>query len=148
MADFDLRLLGVPGLERKLKRLERATQRRIVRKALRESAKRVRVYVVTNLSGVKVNVDTGTLRDAFARGKIRGSTRRGVIRVGIQFPERDELGIHADDPYYYPTAVEYGHGKVPAYPYMRPAVDEHDTTERLLIGRAIGHGIEREAGRA
>lgn len=144
---FDLSLLGVKGMDRKLRRLEAKVQKSIVRKALRASAKRVRVYVVANLSGVKVNVDTGTLRDAFAKAKIRGTSRRGLIRIGLQYPERDDLGIPADSKYYYPTAVEYGHGDVRAYPYMRPAVDEHDTVERSLIGRDIGNGIKQAAGR-
>jgi len=35
--------------------------------------------------------------------------------------------------YYYPAAVEYGHGKVPAYPFMRPAM----TKNRAKIKKEI-----------
>lgn len=143
----DIRVLGVPELERALKRLEGKTQRKVVRAALRKSAKRTQGRVVDNLSGLKVNVLTGALREAFKNAPIRGRTRRGVMRVGITFPERDALGIDASDPYYYPTAVEYGHGDVPAHPYLRPAIDEHRGKEVAAIGRDIGKGIEREAGR-
>jgi len=143
----DLRVLGVPELERKLKRLEAATQKKVVRQALRKSATRTKARVVDNLSGEKVNVQTGVLRQAFKKAKIRGETKRGRIRIGIVFPERDALGITPDDKHYYPTAVEYCHGNVPPHPYMRPAIDEHRTGELRLIGRDIGNGIEKEAGR-
>jgi len=143
----DIKVLGVPELEKELKRLEARVQRTIVRSALRKSAKRVRGYVVENLSNDKVNVRTGRLRQAFQETSIRGSSRRGFIRLGIAFPEREALGIGPFDKYYYPTAVEYGHGEVRAYPYMRPAVDEHRSLEVLLIGRDIGRAIEKKAGR-
>lgn len=143
----DVRVLGVPELEKALKRLEARTQKKIVRKALRESAKRTKARVIDNLSGNKVQVRTGQLREAFEKAPIRGSTRRGFIRVGVVFPERDALGIDAKDKHYYPTAVEYGHGSVPPYPFLRPAIDEHKEGEFRKIGKDIGDGIEREAGK-
>lgn len=143
----DISVLGLPELERKMKRLEPKVQKNVVRQALRKSAKRTQTRVVANLSGLKVNVLTGALREAFASAPIRGRTRRGVMRVGIVFPEREALGILPSDPYYYPTAVEYGHGNVPPHPFLRPAIDEHEATETRLIGRDIGDGIEREASR-
>lgn len=143
----DIRVLGVPELERKLRNLAQQVQRKIVRQALRKSAVRTKKRVVDNLSGDKVQVQTGNLRGAFRDAKIRGTTRRGMIRVGIVFPERDKLGIAPDDPYYYPTAVEYGHGNVPAYSYMRTAIDDHKKKEYDQIAKDIGAGIEKEAGK-
>lgn len=143
----DISVLGDKELEKRLRRLEGKTQRKVVRQALRKSAKRIKTHVDTNLSGLKVNVLTGALREAFRNTPIKGATRRGVIRVGIPFPERELLGIAPSDPHYYPTAVEYGHGNVPPHPYLRPAVDEHKALEFTVIGRDIGKGIEREASR-
>lgn len=144
---LDISVLGRKDLERALSRLESRTQKKVLRQALRKSAKRTQARVVDNLSGEKVGVITGQLREAFKKSKIRGATRRGTIRIGVEFPTRDALGIAADDPHYYPTAVEFGHGNVPPYPYMRPAVDEHRTKEIAEIGRDVGKGIEREAGK-
>lgn len=143
----DIRVLGVPELEKALKRLEAKVQKKIVRQALRKSAKRTKDRIVDNLSGEKVQVRTGQLREAFKRAAIRGHTRRHLIRVGVVFPERDALGIDPNDKHYYPMAVEFGHGKVRPYPFLRPAIDEHETAEKRRIGRDIGNGIEREAGK-
>jgi hypothetical protein len=143
----DVTVHGVRELERALLKLIGRAENKVVAQALRKSAVRARARVVENLSGVKVQVQTGTLRQAFKKSKIRGSTKRGFIRRGVTFPERDHLGITPDDPYYYPTAVEYGHGSVDAYPYMRPAIDEHKASEYRLIARDIGKGIEKQAGK-
>lgn len=143
----DIRVLGVPELEKELRRLEDKTQRKIVRQALRKSAKRTKDRIIDNLSGEKVQVRTGQLRQAFKDAPIRGTTRRGFTRVGVVFPERGALGIDAKDKHYYPTAVEYGHGTVPPHPFLRPAIDEHKQSEFDRIGKDIGKAIEREAGK-
>ena len=143
----DIRVLGVPALERALRNLAPVAERKVVRQALRKSAVRAKKRIVDNLSGVKVQVQTDTLRPAFKKAKIRGETKRGRIRVGVVFPERDQLGIGPDDKHYYPIAVEFGHGNVPPHPFLRPAIDEHKASEYRLIARDIGNGIEKQAGK-
>jgi hypothetical protein len=143
----DVTVHGVRELERALLKLVGRAENKVIAQALRKSAVRARDRVVENLSGNKVQVQTGVLRGAFQKAKIRGSTKRGFIRRGVVFPERDQLGISADDPNYYPIAVEYGHGNVDAYPYLRPAIDEHKASEYRLLARDIGAGIEKQAGK-
>lgn len=145
--EVHISFIGDRALQRKLNRLETRTAKKVVSAAFRKSAKRIRRRVVQNLSGNPVQVRRGELRRLFERAKIRGSSRRGRIRIGIVEPDRDELGITSGDPNYWPYAVEYGHGGVPPHPYLRPAVDDHYDQEVAEIGRDIGAGIEREAKR-
>ncbi len=150
--DVDIRMLGAPELERKLRRLERQTQRKLVRQSLRASAKRMKGYLIANIaSGVPPRVREGDLLGAFLGAKVRGYTNRGKIKIGVVPPTRQELSIPADDPNYYPVAIEYGHAsggvEVPAYPYMRPAVDDHAEIETRLIAQDLGDRIAREASK-
>jgi len=153
MADVNISVLGVPELQKELKRLTEKAQKNAVRPAMRASAKRIKGYVIENLSNNKVDVQSGTLLRAFQETPIRAASRRNFIRVGLAYPEREYLGIAAGAKYYYPTAVEYGHKiagsseRVPPHPYMRPAVDEHKTAEWAQIARDIGKGIEKQAGK-
>jgi len=148
MAGIDISLLGDEALSKLLARLSGPVQRRVVSKAMRASAKRIQGHVVSNLSGSPVHVRSGDLRAAFSGARVRaGKGKRGVIRLGIEWPTRDKLGIAADDPYFYPTAIEYGHARASAKPFMRPAVDDHESEEHRRIGSEIGAGIESEAGR-
>lgn len=147
-AGIDISMIGDKALEKKFRRLEDKVQKRIVRKALRASAKRFKARVIENVSGFPVGVRTGRYRAAIKAGKVKAIPRsRGRIGVGIPMPLRSELGISPDDKHYFPAALEYGSDTAPARPHFRPAVDEHKSEELRQIGRDIGDGIEREAKR-
>lgn len=169
---FDVTVLGVPGLQRKLDRLTRQAQAKAIRPAVRASAKRAHQRVLANIGGLKLRIITGRLLAAFKAAKIRAAGGRGMIRIGVTWPTRAELGIPAEDPNFYPVAIEYGHVirprgakpagsaeralrrnfkisgggfSVPAHPFLRPAIDEHRTAELAQLGRDIGAAIERLA---
>lgn len=44
--------------------------------------------------------------------------------------------------YYYPASIEYGHSGVPAYPFMRPAMDEKKAAVRKAIRDRVKRVIE------
>lgn len=134
---FDLKLIGDKDLQKKLNKMSKTAQKKAVRPALRDSAKRTKARVLTNLGGGVVNVITGDTLAAFKSMGIRSFSRSSMLRVGMPLPTRDVLGISADDPFYYPIAIEYGHGSVRAKPFLRPAIDEHANAERAIIGRRI-----------
>lgn len=147
-AGIDISMVGDKALQKKFKRLEGVAQKRVIRKALRASAKRIKARVVAKVSGDPVGVQTGRYRQAIKAGKVKAIPRsRGRIGLGIAMPLRSELGISPDDKHYFPAALEYGSDTAPARPHFRPAVDEHKTEELRQIGRDIGDGIEREAKR-
>jgi hypothetical protein len=47
------------------------------------------------------------------------------------------LGIDPDDPYYYPLAVEMGHARAPAQPFMRTAVKKNEHSTIAATRRAL-----------
>ena len=141
----DIALFGDKELQRKLNRLASNEAKKVVRAALRKGSRRVKDRVIQNLSGNKVNVRTGELINAFRNAKIRSEGNPRLIRIGVVLPSREELGIDSEAKYFYPFAIEYGHKRAPAHPYMRPAIDEHKDAEIAAIGRDIGKGIEKVA---
>ena len=165
--DIDISMLGDKELQAKLKRLPQKLQHKIAKKALRDSAKRMRPRVAAAApigkprkrrlgvyAGSPFFEETkpGTLRQAFKTTQIR-SLRKGrvygFLGIGINLPTRAELGIEPDDKWYYPMAIEYGaHGTrthFPAKPFIRPTTDKYAMQEYAQIAKDIGRGIEREA---
>lgn len=143
---IDISVTGDKELQRILNRLPDKLQKKIARNAIRKSAKRARDRIVANIRKLNL-IKTGRLLAAFEYAPIRSqsSTPRSLIRIGVGFPYREQLGISPDDKYFYPAALEFGHPRAPAYPFMRPAIDEHKQEEFATIGKDIGEGVIRAA---
>ncbi len=136
----DISMLGMPELERKLKKLVEKDQKAIVRSALRKSSTRNKNRVAANILRMGL-VETGNLYKSFKSAKnISRSNNKSIIRIGIALPTRAELDIDPSDKFYYPTALEYG-----GHSYIRPAVDQHRDAEIRKIGLDIGNGIKKKA---
>jgi len=135
---------GFAELEKKLHNLVLKTQKTIVRSALRKEAVKARDRVADNIltSGL---VDSGVMYTAYKQTKIKSANVKGMIRLGPENPTREALGIDAKDKYYYPYAVEFGHIRAPAYPFIRPAIDDHKEQSINSIASDIGAGITKEA---
>lgn len=48
--------------------------------------------------------------------------------------------------YYYPSSIEYGHARAPAYPFMRPALAANKAKVRKAVRDRVKQAVER-AGR-
>ena len=100
--------------------------------------------VIENLSGKVLGVVTGVTRAAFKKQRVKAFPAKGgrSLRYGIELPTREELGIpprgEPGGDHYYPFALEYGTPTKPAFPFMRPAIDEHKQDEIQKIGDGIG----------
>lgn len=142
----DIKILGRRDLERQMKKLVDKTQKKIVRQAIRAAAKRAKDRIVRNIRNEDLVLHHFMLA-GFYNAKIKSSSRkpRELIRMGPEWPTRDQLGIAADDKYYYPMAVEMGHNNVPAHPFVRPAMDEHRASELREMSGDIAKGILRES---
>lgn len=140
---FDISMIGDKALERKLSRLAATVQKKVVRKAMRDSLKRLKTKIVA-----RAPVRTGALKAALAATKIKpGARSRSRITMTFPLPERALLGIPADAEFYYPAIVEYGRKGVPPKSYIRSTVNENEAAELQTMGTDIGKGIEREAAR-
>ena len=142
MAKFvSIEVLGDKALQRKLKALPIALERKIVRKALRAAAK-----PVLATAKAMVPVESGKLQKGL---KLRALTKqkRGQFGVQVRTPTRDELGLPYAERYYYPAHLELGHGNVAGRPFLRNALDSNRTTSTAIAAREIRAGIEAEAQR-
>ena len=145
---IDIRLFGDRELERKLERFERKVQRKMIARVFRDHLEVIRDRIVRNLSGNPVHPDSGRLRNAMRSARKRAVSRRPrqMIRIGIAWPTRAELGIDADDPHFFPAAIEFGHRGAPAHPFMRPAIDAYRRLDVARIARRLRRMIRREGG--
>lgn len=150
---IDITVLGDKQLEKALAAMPAALQKKAVRPALREQAKRERGYIIENLSGKKVSPDTGAWLAGMKHAKIRALKRsRTMMGYRVSYPTREELGIGPTDKYFYPAAVEYGHtgnrGTVQAFRVVRDAVDEHARGDFPKIARRIRRGVVEQKRKA
>lgn len=137
----DIGVLGDKALERKLARLPGTVQKKVVRQAMRKSAKRVHAKLLSKVNGFPVGVVTGQYKAAVAKAKPRAGKRsRSLIQMVIPRPAEAEDAITQG-------ALEYGRSNMAARPHVRPAVDEDIAANRAQIARDIAAGIVREAKR-
>jgi len=150
--EIDISFLGDKKLSRKLKRLPVNTRNTIIRKAFRSSNKRLRGALGRALSGEIVSPDTGRWLSSMKTAKIRATRSGGWYRMGIDMPERDELGIAAGDKGgYYPAFIEYGApdrrfrsgapNPLREFAPIRKTADAMSSVELKRIGDEIGKGI-------
>ena len=127
MAFIDGAILGDRELKQRLEALPETIRNQALRQALRDEAKPVR-----DLARTKAPIDRGRLKQSI-KIRARKARRRGVIGINIQTGTREELGIEASAPGYYPAAIEFGfrHARsgehVPAQSYMRAALKARES---------------------
>lgn len=118
---------GDKRLQSLLGGLEEKVQKKLVRHALRESAK-----IVRDAAKVLVPVDTGELRDSL---KVQAMPRK-KNKIGIQVVASDETlnkglkqakksGAAFSGTVFYGAFVELGTSKMQARPFLRPALDQN-----------------------
>lgn len=117
---------NLPALQRDFTQLTARMQRGVLRDALRAAARPV-------VAGAKskVRVRTGNLR--------RGITQRVSVK-----PSKAEAIIGFRRKEFYGRFVELGTSKMPAYPFLRPALDESQPQILEAFAAAINRGIERK----
>lgn len=147
--DIDISMYGDRELQKNLDKFSEALQKKIVNRALRKGADHLKQIA----AGI-VPADTGALRQSL---EVRAFTRRHQYARGAQLKgyvvepgTREELGIAADDKYYYPAVLEYGaldgEYRQPR-PFLRPAYDHGKAGADRIIVREIRAGIARIAKR-
>ncbi len=143
MAKGDFIEISIGGgreLARAMRELPRVAGTRVVRKAITKAMRPVRREVLA-----RTPVLTGALKRGIKTRAFKAARRSFIIGRVLLFPTREDLGIAADDPYYYPAAVEYGHDSVEGVNFLRGGFDAAEGEALQILTREIGIGIEREA---
>lgn len=144
-------VLGVPELDKRLDELERGAAMKVVRPALRAGMKAVLPFVLALVPQL-----TGNLARSI---KLRALKRKkGRVGIEIVTGTRDQLGIPADSPWYYPAHVELGTEHAPATSFMRAGLKSGqgsalaavtaklwERLEKLGMGRDPGTDTDTEA---
>lgn len=134
---LDLAVLGDKALDERLDQLDKGAALKCVRPALRAGMKSL-LPLILNL----VPMGTGKLRGG--KWTIRAARRkRGRVGVAILSPTREELGIPATDPYYYPAAVELGREGQPASSFMRSGLHAGEPAAMQVVSDTLWDRLER-----
>ena len=133
---FDISVLGDKALERDLRALPKELQKDALDSALKAGGE-VILAEVAALTPVR----SGRLKKGLRLKRGGRSMRR--VRWFIRTPTRKALRIAEDAKYYYPAAVEYGHGNVPAKSFLRRGYDNAEEKAFAVIRRELDLGILR-----
>lgn len=134
----DIRILGDKELERKFASLAVKIQKKLAKAAIG-----VAIKEVLKRAKQLVPVKSGALRDSLHIKSLKG--RGKIIGYRVSTGSRETLGIDAKDKYFFPAAVEFGHGNVSAKPFIRPAIDSQKSRLLGIIASELGGKIEEEA---
>lgn len=142
MARFEVSIVGLKHLELAFAALPARVQKKVLGPALREAAK---LFLAE--AKARAPVKSGLLQRSLI---IRASKRsRSRISFGVFFKNVEKLVKYAGGKrYFYPFAVEYGHVRAPAHPFLRTAFDATKDQAARLASQLIAAGIEREAADA
>ncbi len=143
MPNISIKLLGDVELQRRLYALPEKLQKKAVRPALKAAAK-----VVLATAKANCPILTGAMKRSLKVRALKSSRRIGAnFGSLIMTGKREELGINPFAPGYYPMSVEFGHGNVPAHPFLRPALDTNRENVKGILRREISQRIELLAGK-
>ena len=143
--DLELYLFGDKALAKAMHGLSRAVQKRLMTKALRAEAKKIKKTVQAN-----VPVDQGNLRRGIqVRAAKRRRNRFGmVVRTA---PAEKHKGIPRSEGTkvegYYPAHIELGTRRHAAQPYLRPALDAHRAGLTKRVGADLWAGMREHAAK-
>jgi len=137
---IDISLIGDKELQRKLNKLARDVQIRLLGSAMKNTGNKILRAPIA----AAVPVKSGRLKAAMGKQKFK-IFRGKTSGARLEMPPRAALGIDPQDKYYYPVHVEYGHGNVPPHSFLRKPVDENAARWRAAVGAELGRKIEAEA---
>lgn len=122
---FDAKVTGFAEIDRNLREFPKQVQRRVIRASLTAGAK-----VIADEAARRVPVDTGNLRHSV---RVRSTARSGVPKALVMAGHRSKVykngrsrkasKKNGNTPPYYAYYIEFGTAKMPAQPFMRPAMD-------------------------
>ncbi len=138
-----VQVLGVKELEAKWNEIKRELIN-VLPNAVKAGADIIRDAAKTNVEA-KGLILTGALRRGII-SEITWEKNAPVAFAGAMMdPKMNDIFVKYSKNgkrYYYPSAVEYGHGNVPAYPYMRPAFDEKKNAAKKAVRDRINAVIK------
>jgi HK97 gp10 family phage protein len=93
-----------------------------------------------------VPVDTGLTRDHIVIARQKGGDDGTVVRVGLKvkaFKGAAKLGRKTSSPHWRWRFIELGTVKMPAHPFLRPALDQNASEVLAILREELAKSIAR-----
>jgi len=137
-----MQVIGDVALQRKFDSMSVKVQKKISRQVIMKAGRRT-----AKAAKPKVTIRSGTLKKSIGT---RGRTYKDDVMavVGPRQGFRTTVDGEPHDPAKIGHLVERGHGgpgPARAYPFLRPALDETNSSNKSLIAAELGKKIEAEA---
>ncbi len=144
MPKASLVITGVKEIDRRLKRLEPAVQRRVVRGAMRRGLAIIKAEIEAEAPS-----DSGDTR---RNVKVRAVKRRkrGSIELEARIEAVDQLkrtSGKTGKTVFYPAVVQYGSDEQDANDFMTRAYDQKGEMARMVTLNKLRQGVEEQASR-
>lgn len=130
-------VLGDKQLQNLLRSLPAAVQKKVLAPSLRKAAR-----LVQQAAKARSPVKTGLMRKSLTVNAIKGS--RGRFGSKVTFRNGDQLASvsKAGKRYFYPAAVEYGHGRAFGKHFIRAAFNETEAAAEAVIAKEARKAID------
>lgn len=155
MSTIQVRIEGAAELQSALRTLGDRVERRVVRKAAKQSMHPV-LQTARALAPKADQVEPYHRRRGTQPGDLAAAIvllgpyrRRGAVRTRVGFDTKSHPWL-TDGEHFIPAAVEYGHDLAPGHPFMRPAHDRNQQAVVTTFMAQVKAGIDaiwRRAGR-
>lgn len=153
MADIEFRLEGLDEVVRKLRILPERFAKRGMRRALRKGANIVRDAARNNAKRIddpetrekiwkNITVQSGGSRRERQAG---GPMMRVGVRGGAR-PHSEETGLSGGNTTHW-RMIEFGTSRMPAQPFMRPAMESNVMRATDAILAAASQELDKEVGK-
>ncbi len=147
MARFDLALLGDKALSEALASLPEHLEKKVLTRAMKQATQVLQAITSPRIPRSSVRRRPGShVADTLHVRQLR--RKKGRIGYALVAGKRDELGITAKDPWYYPAVLEFGTRTRPPHPAWRTALHQGHEALLAVIRQELSNGIERELRKA
>ena len=126
--NVDFKVEGLKELDKALKRLPLKARGQVMRKALSKAMEPVKQSAIS-LAPIR----TGNLRQSIVK-------RTSIPKAGNNFTAEARVSVTTDG--WYGMFHEFGTVKMPAHPFMRPAIDNNSDAALTIFRRELKESIE------
>lgn len=127
-----MKLIGGEQLAKKLERMSRGEQGKVIRPALRDGAKIIAAEIKQ-----RTPVASGRLKRGGIKVRAAKRSRKRLAGITTNTPTREQLDIPAKNPVYYPAIVE----DMPGHSWIRAAARAKESQAQQAMRDRVRRGV-------
>lgn len=140
---IEFSLVGDKSLLAQMDMLQGPKAKRVYKKGIAEGTKYVWLKTKAKARAVMNKGYASGVLSAGLTYKVKSSKQNGIYGL-VMTPTREMLGISANDPYYYPAAVEFGTRNMRPQSFLRSAMEESKEKAIRIVSIITKKGIISE----